>query len=104
MPPALDPIETLCALDLGGRGIGRLVVPGAMAAAARSLARARRVVLVTGFVRPAGLGGRDGRAVRHGGPWPGPAAGWGRASRTSLTRRWPRSWRRVFGLSVSRPT
>jgi hypothetical protein len=50
MPPVLDPVETLCALDLGGRGIGRLVVPGAMAAAARSLARAERVVLVTGFV------------------------------------------------------
>ena len=46
MPPVPDPIETLCALDLGGRGIGRLVVPGAMAAAARSLAQARRVVLV----------------------------------------------------------
>ena len=45
-----DAIETLCALDAGGRGIGRLVVPGAMAAAARSLAGAQRVVLVTGFV------------------------------------------------------
>jgi D-glutamate cyclase-like, C-terminal len=61
MPPALDPIETLCALDLGGRGIGRLVVPGAMAAAARSLARARRVVLVTGFVaRPTWAAETDG--------------------------------------------
>ena len=45
MPLAPDPVETLCALDLGGRGIGRLVVAGAMAAAARSLARAERVVL-----------------------------------------------------------
>jgi hypothetical protein len=61
MPPLLDPVETLCALDLGGRGIARLVVPGAMAAAARSLTRARRVVLVTGFVaRPAWAAETDG--------------------------------------------
>src|SRR5262245_3500041 len=61
MPPALDPVETLCALDLGSRGIGRLVVAGAMAAAAQSLARARRVVLVTGFVaRPAWAAETDG--------------------------------------------
>jgi Domain of unknown function (DUF4392) len=61
MPPVLDPVETLCALDVGGRGIGRLVVPGAMAAAAQSLARARRVVLVTGFVaRPAWAAETDG--------------------------------------------
>jgi hypothetical protein len=49
-PRALDPIESLCALDAAGRGIGRLVVPGAMAAAAASLTRATRVALVTGFV------------------------------------------------------
>jgi len=61
MPPALDSIETLCALDLGGRGIGRLVVPGAMAAAAQSLAAARRVLLVTGFVaRPTWAAETDG--------------------------------------------
>jgi D-glutamate cyclase-like protein len=61
MPPALDPVETLCALDLGGRGIGRLVVAGAMAAAARSLACAQRVVLVTGFVaRPTWAAETDG--------------------------------------------
>jgi hypothetical protein len=61
MPLALDPVETLCALDPGGRGIGRLLVPGAMAAAARSLAHARRVVLVTGFVaRPAWAAETDG--------------------------------------------
>ena len=61
MPPALDLVESLCALDPGGRGIGRLVVPGAMAAAARSLAEARRVVLVTGFVaRPAWAAETDG--------------------------------------------
>jgi hypothetical protein len=61
MLPALDAVETLCALDPGGRRIGRLVVPGAMAAAARSLARAQRVVLVTGFVaRPAWAAETDG--------------------------------------------
>ena len=61
MPPALDSIETLCALDLGGRGIGRLAVPGAMAAAAQSLAAARRVLLVTGFVaRPTWAAETDG--------------------------------------------
>src|SRR5262245_64270700 len=61
LPLALDPVETLCVLDLGGRGTGRLVVPGAMAAAARSLARAQRVVLVTGFVaRPAWSAESDG--------------------------------------------
>jgi hypothetical protein len=61
MPPVLDPVETLCALDLGGRGIGRLVVPGAMAAAAQSLSRAERVVLVTGFVaRPTWAAETDG--------------------------------------------
>src|SRR5262245_43524190 len=61
MPPALDPVETLCTLDLGDRGIGRLVQPGAMAAAARTLARARRGVLVTGFVaRPEWTAETDG--------------------------------------------
>jgi hypothetical protein len=61
MASASDPVETLCTLDLGGRGIRRLVVPGAMAGAARSLARARRVVLVTGFVaRPAWGAETDG--------------------------------------------
>ncbi len=61
MAPGVDRIETLCALDLAGRGIGRLVLPGAMAAAARSLAGARRVVLVTGFVpRPAWAAETDG--------------------------------------------
>lgn len=48
--PTLDVLEALCALDAGGRGIGGLIVPGAMAGAAASLARAPRVVLVTGFV------------------------------------------------------
>jgi hypothetical protein len=54
MASAPDPVEALCALDPAGRGIGRLVVPGAMAAAAASLAAARRVALVTGFVPRAG--------------------------------------------------
>jgi hypothetical protein len=58
MSPALDPVETLCALDVGGRGISRLVMAGAMAAAARSLARAQRV---TGFVaRPGWAAETDG--------------------------------------------
>jgi hypothetical protein len=67
MSTPTDPVETLCALDLGGRGIGRLLVPGAMAAAARSLATARRVVFVTGFVARPGWGaetdGPSGTAV-----------------------------------------
>jgi hypothetical protein len=61
MTPALDPIESLCALDAAGRGIARLVVPGAMAEAARSLSRATRVALVTGFVpRPEWTAETDG--------------------------------------------
>ncbi len=61
MVPSPDPIESLCALDAGGRGIGRLVIPGALAAAARSLARATRVGLVTGFVpRPEWAAETDG--------------------------------------------
>lgn len=61
MTPAPDPIETLCALDAAGRGIGRLLIPGAMAAAARSLAAAGRIVLVTGFVpRPTWSAETDG--------------------------------------------
>jgi len=61
MSPFLSPLEALCALDAGGRGVGRLVVPGAMARAARSLVTARRVVLVTGFVpRPDWAAETDG--------------------------------------------
>jgi hypothetical protein len=61
MPPAPDPVETLCALDPGGRGIARLVVPGAMARAARQLVGAERVVLLTGFVaRPSWAAETDG--------------------------------------------
>jgi Domain of unknown function (DUF4392) len=59
LPP--DPIESLCALDAAGRGIARLVVPGAMLAAARALSRATRVALVTGFVpRPEWAAETDG--------------------------------------------
>jgi hypothetical protein len=61
MTPSPDPIESLCALDAGSRGIGRLIIPGSMAAAAASLARASRVVLVTGFVpRPEWAAETDG--------------------------------------------
>ena len=68
-PRALDPIESLCALDAAGRGIGRLVVPGAMAAAAASLTRATRVALVTGFVpRPERLPRRAEIALQQGVP------------------------------------
>jgi len=74
MTPGLDPIETLCALDPAGRGIARLVVPGAMARAAQSLAAARRVGLLTGFVPRPGWGAETdgpsgsvvlGRALRQ---------------------------------------
>ena len=74
MTPALDPIESLCALDAAGGGIARLVAPGAMAGAAHSLVRATRVALVTGFVpRPEWAAETDGpsgtvvlgRAVRQ---------------------------------------
>jgi hypothetical protein len=61
MTPRLSPLEALCALDAGGRGIAGLVVPGALERAARSLADARRVVLVTGFVpRPEWAAETDG--------------------------------------------
>ena len=62
-PRAPDPIESLCALDAAGRGIGRLVIPGAMAAAAASLVRATRVALVTGFRPPRRVGRRDRRPL-----------------------------------------
>jgi hypothetical protein len=56
----LDPIDHVLALDLGGRGIGGFFVPGAALAAARALARSRRVVIVTGFCVPPGLPETDG--------------------------------------------
>jgi hypothetical protein len=69
-----DPLEALCALDLAGRGIDRLVVPGDMAGAARSLLGADRAILVTGFVPRVGWGAETdgpsgtvilGRALRQ---------------------------------------
>ena len=61
MSPPLSALEALCALDPGARGIAGLVIPGALDRAARSLARARRVVLVTGFVpQPGSAAETDG--------------------------------------------
>jgi hypothetical protein len=64
-PP--DPIEALCALDAGGRGMARLGRPGALRAAAAALQGARRVMLVTGFVArpewPAETDGPSGTVV-----------------------------------------
>ncbi|HSE95377.1 MAG TPA: DUF4392 domain-containing protein [Methylomirabilota bacterium] len=73
-PSGADPVEALCALDLAGRRIGRLVVPGEMAGAARSLLGGARAILVTGFVPRAGWGAETdgpsgtvilGRALRR---------------------------------------
>ena len=62
MPPALDPIETLCALDMGGRGIAPAGSAGRDGAgSAQPPGRAERVVLVTGFVaRPGWAAETDG--------------------------------------------
>jgi hypothetical protein len=56
----VDPIDQVLALDLGGRGIRSLFLPGAAAAAARALRRARRVLVVTGFCVPPGVPETDG--------------------------------------------
>lgn len=56
----LDDIDHLLALDPGGRGLTRYLVPGAALAAARALRRARRVLLVTGFCVPPGVPETDG--------------------------------------------
>ena len=47
--PRPDPIDSLLALDLGGRGIAGFFQPGGALAAARALHGASRVLLVTGF-------------------------------------------------------
>jgi hypothetical protein len=63
VPPATrptDPIDSLLALDLGGRGIASFFQPGAAVAAARALAGAERVIIVTGFNVPPGLPETDG--------------------------------------------
>lgn len=53
-------IDHLLALDPGGRGIARFFVEGGATAAARSLARARRVLITTGFTVGPGLPETDG--------------------------------------------
>ena len=63
MPPAPrppDPIDSILALDLGGRGIASFFSAGAAVAAARALAGAERVIIVTGFNVPPGLPETDG--------------------------------------------
>lgn len=60
MPAAWDAIDHVLALDPGGRGIARFFQPGAARRAARALARARRVLVVTGFSVPPGLAETDG--------------------------------------------
>lgn len=56
----LDPIDQILALDLGGRGIQPMFIPGAAASAARALRQARRVLVVTGFCVPPGVPETDG--------------------------------------------
>ena len=53
-------IDQLLALDPGRRGIARFFVKGGAEAAARTLARARRVVITTGFALGPGLPETDG--------------------------------------------
>lgn len=61
MAGSLDPIETLLALDAGGRGIARLVRPGEARRAAESLFQGDGVLLLTGFVaRPGESAETDG--------------------------------------------
>ena len=55
-----DPIDAILALDLGGRGIASFFTAGAAVAAARALAGAERVIIVTGFNVPPGLPETDG--------------------------------------------
>jgi hypothetical protein len=53
-------IDALLALDPGRRGIARFFVRGGAAAAARALARSRRVLITTGFAVGPGLPETDG--------------------------------------------
>jgi Domain of unknown function (DUF4392) len=55
-----DPIDDVLALDLGGRGIAGFFLTGAALAAARTLARSRRALIVTGFCVPPGVPETDG--------------------------------------------
>ena len=56
----VDPIDHILALDPGRRGIAAFFQPGGALAAARALARARRVLMVTGFVVADGMPETDG--------------------------------------------
>ena len=58
--PFLDPIDHLLALDPGRRGIAGFFVPGGALAAARALAGAGSVLIVTGFVVAEGRPETDG--------------------------------------------
>ena len=53
-------VDSLLALDPGGRGIVRFFVAGAAARAARALRRAKRVLLTTGFSVGPGMPETDG--------------------------------------------
>jgi D-glutamate cyclase-like protein len=53
-------VDLLLAFDPGGRGIARFFVAGSAARAARSLHRAKRVLLTTGFCLGPGLPETDG--------------------------------------------
>jgi len=56
----LDPVDHLLALDPGARGIGAFFQPGGALRAARALARARTVLIVTGFIVADGMPETDG--------------------------------------------
>lgn len=58
--PVLDPIDHLLALDPGRRGISGFFVPGGALGAARALAGAGSVLIVTGFVVAEGRPETDG--------------------------------------------
>lgn len=58
--PVLDPIDHLLALDPGRRGISGFFVPGGALGAARALAGAESVLIVTGFVVAEGRPETDG--------------------------------------------
>lgn len=58
--PAWDSVDHVLALDPGQRGIGAFFVPGGAQGAARALAGARRVLIVTGFAVAGGCPETDG--------------------------------------------
>jgi hypothetical protein len=60
MARAPDPIDLLLAIDPAARGVPAFGRPGAAVAAAKSLARARRVLIVTGFAFGPDLPETDG--------------------------------------------